>query len=278
MDRPLWRSSKRGGWRPRRLTSAPASIDTRRGTTAVAGMVAPSPRPVSTTGQDRRLRHGAAHNRSLPAAPPGRSDRMDLAGVFSGKRWRPCRLTSAPASIDTRRGATAVAGMVAPSPRPVPTTGQDRRLRHGAAHNRRLPAAPSGRSDRIDLAGVFSGKGWRPRRLTSAPASIDTVAAFRPWRSFRPSVARGRRGHHRHETAPVARSFPLNAFASGEAILRGKHNSNLAERGGFTRHLSMPRPTGGFAVQVARPPVEPRGSHPLPGAGETHATGPSQHF
>ena len=38
---------------------------------------------------------------------------------------------------------------------------------------------------------------WRwPRRLTSAPASVDTVAAFRPWRSFRPSVARGRRGHH----------------------------------------------------------------------------------
>ena len=38
---------------------------------------------------------------------------------------------------------------------------------------------------------------WRwPRRLTSAPASVDTVAAFRPWRSFRPSVARGRQGHH----------------------------------------------------------------------------------
>ncbi len=44
----------------------------------------------------------------------------------------------------------------------------------------------------------FKGlKRWRPRRLTSAPASIDTVAAFRPWRDFRPSVARGRRGHHR---------------------------------------------------------------------------------
>ncbi len=37
----------------------------------------------------------------------------------------------------------------------------------------------------------------RPRRLASAPASIDTVAAFRPWRGFRSSVARGRRGHHR---------------------------------------------------------------------------------
>src|SRR3546814_2663349 len=33
--------------------------------------------------------------------------------------------------------------------------------------------------------------------MTAAPASIDTVAAFRPWRSFRSSVARGRRGHHR---------------------------------------------------------------------------------
>ena len=29
-----------------------------------------------------------------------------------------------------------------------------------------------------------------------APTSVNTVAAFRPWRSFRPSVAGGRRGHH----------------------------------------------------------------------------------
>src|SRR5690606_11632197 len=41
--------------------------------------------------------------------------------------------------------------------------------------------------------------GLRPRRLASAPASVDTVAAFRPWRGFRPSVARGRRGHHGDE-------------------------------------------------------------------------------
>src|SRR5690606_26956096 len=50
--------------------------------------------------------------------------------------------------------------------------------------------APGGR------AGTGGAKRRRPRRLTSAPASIDTVAAFRPWRGFRPSVARGRRGHH----------------------------------------------------------------------------------
>ncbi len=46
-----------------------------------------------------------------------------------------------------------------------------------------------------------------PRRLTSAPASIDTVAAFRPWRGFRPSVARGRRGHHRDVGRPVGGQF-----------------------------------------------------------------------
>ncbi len=46
-----------------------------------------------------------------------------------------------------------------------------------------------------------------PRRLTSAPASIDTVAAFRPWRDFRPSVARGRRGHHRDVGRPVGGRF-----------------------------------------------------------------------
>ena len=45
---------------------------------------------------------------------------------------------------------------------------------------------------------------WRwPRRLTSAPASVDTVAAFRPWRGFRPSVARGRRGHHRRASTTL---------------------------------------------------------------------------
>ncbi|CTP90448.1 hypothetical protein XTPLMG728_2571 [Xanthomonas translucens pv. poae] len=110
---------------------------------------------------------------------------------------------------------------------------------------------PSGRSDRICLADVFSGKGWRPRRLTSAPASIDTVAAFRPWRSFRPSVARGRRGHHRDETAPAARSFPLNAFAGGEAILRGKRNANLARTGGM---IPIQRPDSPTAYKTRSVP------------------------
>ncbi len=55
-----------------------------------------------------------------------------------------------------------------------------------------------GQRRRFISSAIFKGlKRWRPRRLTSAPASIDTVAAFRPWRDFRPSVARGRRGHHR---------------------------------------------------------------------------------
>src|SRR5690606_39813955 len=58
-----------------------------------------------------------------------------------------------------------------------------RRLRRLAASRRRR-------------AKFREAKRWQPRRLTSAPASIDTVAAFRPWRGFRPSVARGRRGHH----------------------------------------------------------------------------------
>src|SRR5690606_40103614 len=55
----------------------------------------------------------------------------------------------------------------------------------------------------------------RPRRLTSAPASIDTVAAFRPWRGFRPSVARGRRGHH------------------WSGLREHVQPGDLAERGGF---------------------------------------------
>ena len=63
---------------------------------------------------------------------------------------------------------------------------------------------------------------WRrPRRLASAPASIDTVAAFRPWRSFRSSVARGRRGHHGN----LHSLSPLRMSRRGE--------TELAERGGF---------------------------------------------
>src|SRR3990167_2585393 len=34
--------------------------------------------------------------------------------------------------------------------------------------------------------------GGSPCRLASAPESVNTVAAFRPWRSFQPIVARGR--------------------------------------------------------------------------------------
>src|SRR5687767_6585087 len=89
------------------------------------------------------------------------------------------------------------------------------------------------RGDRKDIAGPaicaadrgpFQGaarKRRRPRRLTSAPASVDTVAAFRPWRGFRPSVARGRRGHHGlfHSKA---------RFRGGLSI-----TTKLAERGGF---------------------------------------------
>src|SRR5690606_29473902 len=71
------------------------------------------------------------------------------------------------------------------------------------------------------------GKGMKrrwPRRLTSAPASIDTVAAFRPWRDFRPSVARGRRGHHRREPRIARPGFRCSGRIR---ILK------LAERGGF---------------------------------------------
>src|SRR3546814_3042147 len=46
---------------------------------------------------------------------------------------------------------------------------------------------------------------WQPRQLTSAPASIDTVAAFRPWRDFRPSVARGRSEEHTSELQSLMR-------------------------------------------------------------------------
>src|SRR5690606_9480644 len=67
-----------------------------------------------------------------------------------------------------------------------------------------------------DVAPIARPERRWPRQLASAPASIDTVAAFRPWRGFRPSVARGRRGHHR--TGPRnARPLMLE----------------LAERGGF---------------------------------------------
>src|SRR5690606_7780454 len=102
-----------------------------------------------------------------------------------------------------------------------------RRRRHLAASRRGcsrvfqlisppLEGTPTGwarRPAEADRPG-FNRLKWRwPRRLTSAPASTDTVAAFRPWRGFRSSVARGRRGHHGDWTARSA--------------------SGLAERAGF---------------------------------------------
>jgi hypothetical protein len=100
------------------------------------------------------------------------------------------------------------------------------RLRGIAARGRERPAmdgraGSSGERCRIAMEGIVRTPGprfasqtlgfmgfaheWRwPRRLTSAPASIDTVAAFRPWRGFRSSVARGRRGHHRRASTTLA--------------------------------------------------------------------------
>ena len=75
------------------------------------------------------------------------------------------------------------------------------------------------KSRRFISGGTFQGpKRWRPRRLTSAPASIDTVAAFRPWRDFRPSVARGRRGHHRDGLAALGAAIH-DTRGWGDAII-----------------------------------------------------------
>ena len=75
-----------------------------------------------------------------------------------------------------------------------------------------------GRDSRRSYGGKCLGlKGWRPRRLTSAPASVDTVAAFRPWRDFRPSVARGRRGHHRREPRSARPGWIFRAVLRGGA-------------------------------------------------------------
>jgi hypothetical protein len=74
-------------------------------------------------------------------------------------------------------------------------------LEGGAAKPRGLEVRAWGPRFALQTLGFMgSAHEWRwPRRLTSAPASTNTVAAFRPWRSFRSSVARGRRGHHRVE-------------------------------------------------------------------------------
>jgi hypothetical protein len=48
-----------------------------------------------------------------------------------------------------------------------------------------------------DLEGLeLAQKGGSPRRLAPAPESANTVAAFRPWRSFQPIVAGADEGHH----------------------------------------------------------------------------------
>jgi hypothetical protein len=103
---------------------------------------------------------------------------------------RPRRLTSAPASTDT----------VAAAPR----------AQRGCKDQGSAPQ----RGRRFACGRFRVLKRRRPRRLTSAPASTDTVAAFRPWRDFRSSVARGRRGHHRH-------------------CVNQSRREQLAERGGF---------------------------------------------
>src|SRR6478672_3439301 len=57
-----------------------------------------------------------------------------------------------------------------------------------ASGKRQTREIPTSRSERCGKSGSWAErprKEWRPRRLTSAPASVDTVAAFRPWRSFR---------------------------------------------------------------------------------------------
>lgn len=78
------------------------------------------------------------------------------------------------------------------------------RPRHGRTGP--CPAKGANQGWHLPGAGRRRKRRW-PRRLTSAPASIDTVAAFRPWRGFRPSVARGRRGHHRDVGRPVGGQF-----------------------------------------------------------------------
>ena len=102
---------------------------------------------------------------------------------------------------------------------------------------------------------AVSGKArkWRwPRRLASAPASVDTVAAFRPWRGFRPSVARGRRGHHGRGPR---RARPLELAERGDSLGAAR----LA-----LRASSPCKPLRGLS--------NPRGFSPPPqAAGETHA-------
>jgi len=78
------------------------------------------------------------------------------------------RPAPAPASIDARSPAL-------PRPRDGPGRRHDPPMRE-----------PTGNWPWITGPALRLTKRRRPRRLASAPASIDTVAAFRPWRGFRP--------------------------------------------------------------------------------------------
>ena len=99
-------------------------------------------------------------------------------------------------------------------------------------------------------------KRWRPRRLTSAPASIDTVAAFRPWRGFRPSVARGRRGHHRDVGRPEGSQF---TDQGKQRAMRQRPQPDCASAGRWQRRslaqagASTPASRAESAVTRSRP-------------------------
>ena len=154
------------------------------------------------------VRHGRAPARSISRRP---------IAIEAG--WRPRRLTSAPASVDTvaaAPGDLAVQVGPGPSPRARAMSSRYKRLwywRCGADRSKSFACAVRhGRAPArsISRRPIAIEAGWRPRRLTSAPASVDTVAAFRPWRDFRPSVARGRRGHHRREPRDARPGALLN--------------------------------------------------------------------
>ncbi len=186
-----------------------------------------------------------------------------FAGWHEAERRWPRRLASAPSSIDTvaaapgrrvRPGearpvatgpcneAPAVAGWHEAEKAVAPPAGLGARVdryrccRAGkACPSRRSPArrhGPVQRSAGCSRDGMRRERRW-PRRLASAPASIDTVAAFRPWRDFRSSVARGRRGHHRDEAAPGARPFAFPIEPAGGSAGSCEGLACMAERGGF---------------------------------------------
>ena len=87
---------------------------------------------------------------------------------------------------------------------------------------------------------------WRwPRRLASAPASTDTVAAFRPWRSFRSSVARGRRGHHRRCVSDALKRAGKQTSRKLVWMLVGSAQSHVVKcAGSLTELLSANTSTG----------------------------------